>query len=155
VQIQWCSTLKPPSLRPVFKEIAKICHHKIFHFKAGFTIKFYFDSKLGTCHQRKRYLRNRIPRNNHLRNGILPNSHLRNRIIRPKISNFINPELIYNLRGALIFILSLPQSQIRPCSNSLTHFKPILNPISQMSISKNPISQMAISKNPISQIVIS
>ena len=31
--------------------------------------------------------------------------------IRPKISNFINLELIYNLRGALIFIPSLPLSQ--------------------------------------------
>ena len=45
--------------------------------------------------------------------------------IRHKISNFINPELIYNLRGTLIFIPSLPLSQLRPCSNSLTHFKPI------------------------------
>ena len=45
VNLQWCATLRPPTLRPVFKEIAKICHHKIFHFKAGFTIKFYFDSK--------------------------------------------------------------------------------------------------------------
>jgi hypothetical protein len=37
--IQWYSTLRPPTLRPVFKEIAEICHHKIFHFKAGLTIK--------------------------------------------------------------------------------------------------------------------
>ena len=45
VELQWYATLRPPTLRPVFKEIAEICHHKIFHFKAGFTIKFYFDSK--------------------------------------------------------------------------------------------------------------
>ena len=43
--VQWCATLRQSTLRQVFKEIAKICHHQIFHFKAGFTIKFYFDSK--------------------------------------------------------------------------------------------------------------
>jgi hypothetical protein len=95
--IQWYSTLRPPTLRPVFKEIAKICHHKIFHFKAGFTIKFYFDSKLGTCHQRNRYLRNRIPRNNYLRNGILRNSHLRNRILRNNYSRNKNPPQDFEL----------------------------------------------------------
>jgi hypothetical protein len=44
-KLQWCATLRQSTLRQVFKEIAKICHHQIFHFKAGFTIKFYFDSK--------------------------------------------------------------------------------------------------------------
>ena len=45
IDLQWCATLRQSTLRQVFKEIAKICHHQIFHFKAGFTIKFYFDSK--------------------------------------------------------------------------------------------------------------
>jgi hypothetical protein len=45
--------------------------------------------------------------------------------IRPKIFNFTYPELIYNLRGALILIPSLPLSQLPPCPNSLTHFTPI------------------------------
>ena len=96
-RLQSCATLRPPTLRPVFKEIAKICHHKIFHFKAGFTIKFYFDSKLGTCHQRNRYLRNRIPRNNFLRNGILRNSHLRNRVLRNNYSRNKNPPQDFEL----------------------------------------------------------
>ena len=106
---------------PVFKEIAKICHHKIFHFKAGFTIKFYFDSKLGTCHQRNRYLRNRIPRNNHLRNEILRNSHLRNRVLRNNYSRNKNPPQDFQLHQSgvnLKFARSASfLSLLHPCPN--------------------------------------
>ena len=41
-QIQFYSKLRPPKLRPVFGENAKICHPKIFQTKAGFQMRPYF-----------------------------------------------------------------------------------------------------------------
>ena len=42
IKLQFYSKLRPPKLRPVFGENAKICHPKIFQTKAGFQMRPYF-----------------------------------------------------------------------------------------------------------------
>ena len=44
--IQFYSKLRPPKLRPVFGENAKICHPKIFQTKAGFLMRSHFWKKI-------------------------------------------------------------------------------------------------------------